>query len=288
MKQTYKLVSALLALLFLTSGSASARDVLLGIQDKNHLIFLIPTFLLATVLYFVCRINFSSKPPRQLGFLAITPHRPNSFFALDENVDSMEKVVEALADDQTNVYSNLSKITLAVKPNGVFLEDKNYKISILVNRRRSRRCFLNDGDVLDMGELTLVFHSPENDNVQADGKKQGSSHLIPRVRRAQGKLIRHSPSLIPADSRKKTFYLTKNITYIGRSENNDLVPKAKAVSLRHSKIERVAGRFKLIDLGSIQGTFVNGRRVDTRFLRDGDEIAFESVKYTFSLSGRSR
>ncbi|MCP4296178.1 MAG: FHA domain-containing protein [Proteobacteria bacterium] len=200
----------------------------------------------------------------------------------------MEKVVEALADENTNVYSNLSKITLALKPNGVFLEDKNYKISILVNRRRSRRCFLKDGDILDMGELTLVFHSPESDYESSENKKQKSNHLIPRVRRAQGKLIRNIPTLIPTDARKKTFFLTKNVSFIGRSESNDLVPKARAVSLRHSKIELVAGRYKISDLGSVNGTFVNGKRSDSRLLRDGDEVAFESVKYTFSLSGKTR
>ncbi|MBU4015358.1 FHA domain-containing protein, partial [Patescibacteria group bacterium] len=109
-------------------------------------------------------------------------------------------------------------------------------------------------------------------------------HAIPRGRRVQGKMLKDSPSLIPLDPRQKAFYITKNITLIGRSEMNDLIPKSKSVSPMHSKIERVSGKYKLVDLSSTQGTFINGRRIDSRFLNDGDEISFESIKYTFSFN----
>ena len=200
----------------------------------------------------------------------------------------MEPVVAALADERTNVYSNLSKLTLAVKSNGVFLEDKNYKISILINRRRARRCFLNDGDIIDMGELTLIYSSPYKKSTMYDANSQPGDYIIPRARRTHGKLLKGNPSLIPADARKKSFFLTKNLTYIGRSEMNDLVPKSKAISPMHSKIERIGGRYKITDLNSSTGTFVNGKRIDTKILKDGDEISFESIKYSFSLTGRAR
>ena len=69
---------------------------------------------------------------------------------------------------------------------------------------------------------------------------------------------------------------------------NDLIPKSKAVSPMHSRIERVSGRYKLVDLASQQGTFVNGRRIDSKFLHDNDEVSFESIKYTFSSTGKAR
>lgn len=268
--------------------STYGKDRFLEPGEQNHLLLILPLFLLALALFYLSKRDFRGESRKELGFLSITPHRSPKFFSISEEIHDMEKVVDYLADEQTNVYSNLSKITLAVKPTGVFLEDKNYKISILVNRRRSRRCFLNDGDIIDMGELTMVFHSPLTRTSKLENQKQKSTHLIPRVRRAQGKLIRQCPTLIPSDHRKKTFYLTKNITFIGRSESNDLVPKAKGVSLRHSKIEKVAGRYKLIDLQSANGTFVNGKRVECKFLRDGDEISFESVKYSFSSTGKTQ
>lgn len=286
-----KLTRTLALLFYLAQEDSYAVDIFTKFAENkgnSSIIFILLSLLISVVFFFLSLINFNTKPVKQLGFLAITPHKNSKFFPLDKNIENMEKVVAALADENTNVYSNLSKITLAVKPTGVFLEDKNYKISILVNRRRSRRCFLHDGDILDMGELTLVFHSAESEESHSELKQQKSSHLIPRVRRAQGKLIKNVPTLIPTDARKKTFFLTKNVTFIGRSESNDLVPKARAISLRHSKIEIVAGRYKITDLASENGTFINGKRADCKLLRDGDEIAFESVKYTFSLAGRTR
>jgi len=124
--------------------------------------------------------------------------------------------------------------------------------------------------------------------VKNEAKQTNSRNSIPRNQRGNGKLLKSSASLIPLDSRKKTFFITKNITFIGRSETNDLIPKSNGVALRHTRIESVAGRYKLTDLGSINGTFVNGRRIENRFLKDGDTVAFEAVKYTFSLTGKSR
>ena len=258
-------------------------------NDDNTVIFIVPLFIGGGFFFVFLKIWFLAQRKRKKGFFSITPHRPQRFFLLDQDTKNMEPVVEKLADEQTNIYSNLSKLTLSVKQNGVLLEDKNYKISVLINRRRSRRCFLNDGAIIDMGELTLVFKSPHKKNAKQEQRgKSVFGHLIPRARRANAKLLKDVPTLIPIDTRKKTFYLTKNITFIGRSEMNDLIPKSKSVSLMHSKIEKVGGRFKLTDLNSANGTYINGRRIDSKYLREKDEISFESIKYVFSLTGKVR
>lgn len=267
---------------------AKSDDLMTQFDTYFSVLLVIPIFFLGLLVLFINKIKFNRKREKVLGFVSITPHRPQKFFPLSEKVQNMVPVVEALADEQTNVYSNLSKITLTSKPSGVFLEDKNYKISILINRRRSRRSMLNDGDILDMGELTIMFQSPIKRPHKREFQSQSSGHSIPRARRTNCKIIKSSPSLIPADPRQKSYYITKNITLIGRSEMNDLIPKSKAVSPMHARIEKVAGKFKLVDLTSLQGTFVNGRRIDSRFLNDGDEISFESIKYTFSGTGKAR
>lgn len=267
---------------------AETTDYSMGYDNQYSIFLILPVLFLGLLGLFLTRIRYNTKPERSLGFLSITPHRPQRFFPIADNVSNMVPVVDELADEQTNVYSNLNKITLTMKPNGVFLEDKNYKISILINRRRARRCMLSDGDILDMGELTIMFQSPDAKKSSRDFQPQSSGYTIPRARRSNSKIIRNCPSLIPSDPRQKTYYLTKNLTLIGRSEMNDLIPKSKAVSPMHSRIEKVGGKYKLVDLTSSQGTFVNGRRIDARFLHDGDEISFESIKYTFSMTGKAR
>jgi pSer/pThr/pTyr-binding forkhead associated (FHA) protein len=282
------LATGLITWAMISEAEAATRDILTTPDTPFTLYFILPAFFAGLLLLFGAKLQFNRKPTKQLGFVSITPQRPQKFFPLSDDIGNMVPVVESLADEQTNVYSNLNKITLTKKPSGVFLEDKNYKISILINRRRSRRSMLNDGDILDMGELTIMFQSPDDRPSKREFQTHASGHAIPRARRTNSRIIKNSPSLVPADPRQKTYYLTKNITLIGRSEMNDLIPKSKAVSPMHARIEKVAGKYKLVDLGSSQGTFVNGRRIDSKFLHDGDEISFESIKYGFSMSGKTR
>ncbi len=281
-----------LVLAFTSAGRLFAQEA--GSNDLANpgfqIYLALPMLFVALGTLVLARRAYNPKTHKVLGFKTITPHLPEQFFPIDATVVTMEPVVQALAGKKIHVYSNLSKISLTHKSTGIFLEEKNYKISILINRRRTRRCFLQEGDIIDMGELTLLFSSGQQEsfnNLESTAPPE-SGQSIPRSKRAQTKMIGTYPTLIPADSRKKTFYLTKNIIYIGRSEMNDLVSKAKGISLRHSKIEKVAGRYKILDLERGNGTFVNGRRIETKFLKDGDVVSFESVKYTFSWSGKSR
>jgi serine/threonine protein kinase len=68
------------------------------------------------------------------------------------------------------------------------------------------------------------------------------------------------------------FPLSEEITVIGRSAECDLVLRAPDVSRRHCRIVRTPGQVTVEDLGSLQGTWVNGSRVARAQLRDGDRL----------------
>ena len=53
------------------------------------------------------------------------------------------------------------------------------------------------------------------------------------------------------------------------------------MSRRHAELRSEAGRFVLKDLGSMNGTHVNSRRVGTAELADGDEIWIGRFKFAF-------
>jgi DNA-binding response OmpR family regulator len=60
---------------------------------------------------------------------------------------------------------------------------------------------------------------------------------------------------------------------IGREEDCDIVLPSRQISRNHARIRRSEGRHILEDLGSKNGTFVNGRELTEPYpLQDGDEI----------------
>jgi hypothetical protein len=62
---------------------------------------------------------------------------------------------------------------------------------------------------------------------------------------------------------------------IGRSRDCDCVLGDATVSRRHARIDHSDGRWSLADLGSLNGTWLNGRRVvDEVEVHPGDEVAF--------------
>ena len=66
--------------------------------------------------------------------------------------------------------------------------------------------------------------------------------------------------------------LEEGITALGRLPANDVILLHEDVSRHHARIAFFEGRATLQDLGSHNGCFVNGDRVDTRLLEDGDRI----------------
>lgn len=77
-----------------------------------------------------------------------------------------------------------------------------------------------------------------------------------------------------------TFSLSA-VTTIGRLPECEVVLSDPAVSRRHARIVRRDDAFVLTDLGSTNGTLVNGERVTERELRDGDRITVGATVLEF-------
>ncbi|RME23243.1 MAG: FHA domain-containing protein, partial [Deltaproteobacteria bacterium] len=59
---------------------------------------------------------------------------------------------------------------------------------------------------------------------------------------------------------------------IGRSSDMDMVLVEDMVSRKHAKISTTSGKIILQDLGSTNGTFVNGEKIRRARLKEGDRI----------------
>jgi len=73
-----------------------------------------------------------------------------------------------------------------------------------------------------------------------------------------------------------TVSLTQETTEFGRAEDCDVVLTADEVSRHHARIVRREGRSLLVDLKSLNGTYVNRQRIVERVLAHKDEIWFGS------------
>ena len=69
---------------------------------------------------------------------------------------------------------------------------------------------------------------------------------------------------------------------IGRSAGAEFIVDAALVSRLHCRLTATPDALQVEDLGSTNGTFVNGKRVRTSQLRDGDMLAVGRVQLKVS------
>jgi len=80
----------------------------------------------------------------------------------------------------------------------------------------------------------------------------------------------------------ETFVLDQERTTIGRSPECDIFLDDVTVSRKHAVAARKAERLEIEDLGSLNGTFLNRKRIDSPAgLADGDEIQIGKYRLTF-------
>ena len=80
----------------------------------------------------------------------------------------------------------------------------------------------------------------------------------------------------------KSFALAKAKYQVGRAAGSDIQLPEDSVSSRHAQLERAGGGWKLTDLQSTNGTFVNDQRIDSVELKPGDRVRFGEVRVRFA------
>jgi sulfur carrier protein ThiS len=70
-------------------------------------------------------------------------------------------------------------------------------------------------------------------------------------------------------------------TLVGRSPDCDVFLDDVTVSRRHAELLRDADTFTIRDLGSLNGTYVNRKRIESVILEDDDEVQIGKYRLTF-------
>jgi pSer/pThr/pTyr-binding forkhead associated (FHA) protein len=83
-----------------------------------------------------------------------------------------------------------------------------------------------------------------------------------------------------------TFLLERDTTSVGRAPESDVFLDDVTVSRKHARIvRRPDGSFSVSDVGSLNGTYVNGEQVDETKLATGDEVQIGMFKLMFFSAG---
>jgi hypothetical protein len=77
------------------------------------------------------------------------------------------------------------------------------------------------------------------------------------------------------------FQLEQERVTVGRSPECDIFLDDVTVSRRHALVKHSDGGFVIEDQGSLNGTFLNRRRIESARLEDGDEVQIGKYKLTF-------
>jgi ABC-type multidrug transport system ATPase subunit/pSer/pThr/pTyr-binding forkhead associated (FHA) protein len=90
----------------------------------------------------------------------------------------------------------------------------------------------------------------------------------------------NSPAEAITEEAMEISFETKSMISIGRDPANDIVLDMPQVSRNHAEIERVGQRFRLIDLNSSNGTFVNDEQiVGETWLKPKDTVRIGSYRF---------
>jgi pSer/pThr/pTyr-binding forkhead associated (FHA) protein len=88
-------------------------------------------------------------------------------------------------------------------------------------------------------------------------------------------------SLLQDGRTEKTYRLRKDVISIGRLPESDVRISDPGASRQHARILRREEGFVLVDLGSTNGTLVNGELAHERRLEDGDRITIGNAELEF-------
>jgi hypothetical protein len=125
-----------------------------------------------------------------------------------------------------------------------------------------------------------LLHTPES----GEQTEQFSPQVREELLESLGELRLEGPALVVRSGGGRTgetFAPQGDRTTIGRSPDCGVFLDDVTVSRRHAALVQRNGRWVIEDLGSLNGTFVNRRRVESAELEDGDELQIGKYRLTF-------
>jgi len=91
--------------------------------------------------------------------------------------------------------------------------------------------------------------------------------------------------LLKVGGNNKAFSLPSSVTIVGRRQDCDLCVPLMVISRRHCALNTDGGRLSIRDLGSSNGTLVNGDKIEEMDLSAGDRVSIGPLNFVVQIDG---
>ena len=137
-------------------------------------------------------------------------------------------------------------------------------------------CTLKVDDEITLGAIELIVIDPKRESKVSTAETANATQM--RAVPTTGWALKANHTALA----NRVFPL-KDTTVIGRSVDCDISLAAAHLSRRHAQLQIIDGALFVKDLGSANGTFLNGKQVMEARVKRGDELRFDAL--TFGVMG---
>ena len=137
-------------------------------------------------------------------------------------------------------------------------------------------CTLKVDDEITLGAIELIVIDPKRESKVSSPDAANATQM--RAAPTSGWALKANHTALA----NRVFPL-RDTTVIGRSADCDISLAAAHLSRRHAQLQIIDGALFVKDLGSANGTFLNGKQVMEARVKRGDELRFDAL--TFGVMG---
>lgn len=175
---------------------------------------------------------------------------------------------------------NVSRDHALIRKEGkqFILEDKSAK-GIALNHETASHAVLRHGDVVRIGSYRLIFQAQEEEALSAETLTRDPTLHLSSIDKPKGKaFLRCRVAVAAGPDKGKEFPIENGTIKVGRGGRNDFILSDPSVSSLHLEIESTPSGILVRDMGSTNGTRINGQKIQSTGVEVGSEIQIGQTK----------
>jgi len=211
--------------------------------------------------------------------------------AAEQRIADTKRVLELYPDEQTvfRVVPNPSGDIISLRP-------EDLQVLLAISGGRSLAQLRSDTKRTALELYPIVATLEKGGLIQAAKAFDGDATAPPQavrpksLSRKKSGSLQYATAIATLTTPDGTMHpLLEDRSTVGRVPGNTVILADSSVSSKHACVHRSAEGFSIEDLGSRNGTFVNGESVtDRRPLADGDIVRFGKLLLTFNVAAETR